>query len=269
MKISVVTTFNQSGYEKYGRNMINSFIKNWPEEVTLYAYSENCQVVEQAKNLVVRDLHSSSPELVSFKQKWKDDPRATGNLATGPIGKGGKQPGIGFRWDAVRFSHKVYAIFHCAKNCESDILLWMDADTICHSPINLVAIEQLIPKEQDICFLGRENKWSECGLYSMNLKNLQTLDFLREFQRMYDHAETGIFRLTEWHDSFVFDDVRLRMPFLKQHDWSRGLIKGEGHPLINSAWGAYLDHLKGARKDLGKSKITDLRVNRQESYWVS
>jgi len=49
MKISVVTTFNQSGYEKYGRNMINSFIKNWPEEVTLYAYSENCQVVEQAK----------------------------------------------------------------------------------------------------------------------------------------------------------------------------------------------------------------------------
>jgi hypothetical protein len=42
---------------------------------------------------------------------------------------------------------------------------------------------------------------------------------------------------------------------------------GEGHPLINCEWGAYIDHLKGERKGLGKSKTSDLRVNRNESYW--
>jgi hypothetical protein len=42
---------------------------------------------------------------------------------------------------------------------------------------------------------------------------------------------------------------------------------GEGHPLINTEWGAYLDHLKGNRKDTGRSKIKDLVVNRTEGYW--
>jgi hypothetical protein len=37
--------------------------------------------------------------------------------------------------------------------------------------------------------------------------------------------------------------------------------------LINSEWGAWLDHLKGDRKDLGRSKREDLKVLRNESYW--
>jgi hypothetical protein len=37
--------------------------------------------------------------------------------------------------------------------------------------------------------------------------------------------------------------------------------------LINTAWGAYLDHLKGKRKDQGKSSNKDLLVSRKEKYW--
>jgi hypothetical protein len=43
---------------------------------------------------------------------------------------------------------------------------------------------------------------------------------LKEFQRMYDDAENGIFRLAEWHDSFVFDAVRAKFPQMKQLDWA-------------------------------------------------
>jgi hypothetical protein len=90
--------------------------------------------------------------------------------------------------------------------------------------------------------------------------------FLQKFQTVYDHAETGIFTLAEWHDSFVFDHVRTQCA-LKELDWSGHLVTGEGHPLINSDWGAYLDHLKGARKDLGRSRRADLKVPRTEAYW--
>jgi hypothetical protein len=45
------------------------------------------------------------------------------------------------------------------------------------------------------------------------------------------------------------------------------MSSGEGHPLINSEWGAWLDHLKGGRKTLGRSKAEDLRVSRTEPYW--
>jgi hypothetical protein len=91
-------------------------------------------------------------------------------------------------------------------------------------------------------------------------------DFLNKFQKVYDDAENGIFTMAEWHDSFVFDEVR-KMCQLNELDWSGHLITGEGHPLINSEWGAYLDHLKGKRKDYGKSLSADLKVKRQEGYW--
>ena len=112
----------------------------------------------------------------------------------------------------------------------------------------------------------------------MRLTSENTRNFLKEFQRVYDEAEGngGIFSMAEWHDSYVFDGVRTRFPNLKQTDWAAsltdlrprpGMSTGEGHPLINCEWGAYLDHLKGGRKQLGKSKRDDLKVPRTEPYW--
>lgn len=267
MKIAVVTTFHKKGYESYGQRMIKTFLKNWPTDVTLHVYSEDCEIVERAENLKIYDLHQASPELVAFKNKWKNIPKAIGQQAIPPIVPGAKkQAGIGFKWDAVRFSHKVYSIFHCAKICDSDVLFWMDADTVCHSPITKLEIENFCPLTTDLGFLGRDGKYTECGLYSLNLQSPSIKDFLQRFQQLYDNAEDGIFKLSEWHDSFVFDAVRKTMQ-LRETNWSQGLIKGEGHPLINSKWGKFLDHLKGDRKSLGKSKPTDLKVKRTESYW--
>lgn len=266
MKYTVVTTFHDKGYSNYGKRMIETFLKNWPNTVVLVVYAEDCEVAEQAPNLIVRDLHRSSPELVAFKERWKNVSKAIGKLATGSMNSKGKQPGIGFKWDAVRFAHKTYSIFNCAKNTDSDFLIWMDADTVCHSSITVEQLNRLVPPDKDLCFLGRRGKYTECGLYAMNLKNNAIHEFLKKFQELYDDAENGIFKLQEWHDSYIFDVVRTSMS-LSELDWSGHLIKGEGHPLINSEWGAYLDHLKGARKTVGKSKSTDLLIPRTEAYW--
>jgi hypothetical protein len=266
MKISVVTTFHKLGYESYGKRMIETFLKNWPSEVTLYVYAEDCLVAESAPNLIVQDLHHASPELTSFKTIWGGVPKANGDVTADPVRSKRKDAGKGFKWDAVRFAHKVYSIFHCAKECDSDILLWIDADTICHSPITVSTLERLCPSDKDICFLGRKGKYTECGLYALNLHKPATQLFLKRFQQYYDDADNGIFTLEEWHDSFVFDAVRNTM-VLNSLDWSSHLITGEGHPLINSEWGSYLDHLKGGRKELGRSKLTDLKIKRTETYW--
>lgn len=276
MNFTVVTTFHQEGYEKYGRRMIETFLKNWPQEVILVVYAEDCNVTESAPNLIVRDLHQSSPELVAFKEKWKNVPKANGDVSDDPIRSRRKDAGKGFKWHAIRFAHKVYSIFDCARKSNSDILIWMDADTVCHSPITAQNLESMIPADKDLCYLGRKGKYSECGLYSMNLRSQSTQDFLKEFQNFYDEAERGIFLLEEWHDSFVFDAVRQRISNLNQLDWAAklydlrprpGMSSGEGHPLINSDWGAWLDHLKGDRKTAGRSKREDLKIQRTEPYW--
>ena len=276
MTISVVTTFHQAGYDAYGKRMIQTFLQNWPREVKLYVYAENCQVTETAPNLIVKDLHSASSDLVTFKNKWSGVPKANGDVSQDPVRSKRRDAGKGFKWHAIRFAHKVYAIFDCARPSDADILLWMDADTICHSPISMQDLHKMIPADSELCYLGRKGKYSECGLYSMNLRSPNIQAFLKEFQRVYDEAENGIFQLEEWHDSFVFDAVRNKFPQMRQLDWAAhlhdlrpapGMTSGEGHPLINSQWGAWLDHLKGSRKKLGRSKREDLKVQRTEAYW--
>lgn len=277
-KYAIVTTFNAKGYRKYAKKFLMTYLLNWPSDVILYAYAESCDIEEQGDNLIVRDLHASSQDIVNFKKKWRNVPKANGDISNDPIRSKRRDSGKGFKWDAVRFSHKVYSIFHCAKNCDADFLIWMDADMICHSPVSLTQIAELIPENKDLCYLGRDGKFPECGLYSLNLKSNSVLSFLTEFQRVYDDAENGIFLMDEWHDSFVFEEVRKKFTNLNCLNWSKSLgdlrphksnSVGEGHPLINSKWGSFLDHLKGSRKDLGKSLSTDLKVQRNEAYWKS
>lgn len=277
MNISVVTTFNEAGLKQYGQRMLDTFAKNWPKDIKLYVYAEKCVPrIADHDQIILKDLDSVQ-ELINFKNQWKGVPKANGDVSNDPVRSKRKDAGKGFKWHAIRFAHKVYAIFDCARIADTDILVWMDGDTVCHSPVTMNNIKTLIPEGIDLGFLGREGKYSECGLYSLDLRSPVIQNFLREFQRMYDDAEHGIFTLAEWHDSFVFDAVRTKFRgSIKELNWSSqlgdlrarpGNSKGEGHPLINSQWGAYLDHLKGDRKDIGRSKQEDLKVIRTETYW--
>lgn len=268
MNISVVTTFNESGLNQYGQRMIDTFIENWPREITLHLYPENCDPIVKDHGRITLKRLEEVKELMDFKNRWKNVPKANGDVSADPVRSKRKDAGKGFKWNAVRFAHKVYAIFDCAKKCNTEWLFWMDADTVCHSPITKDTVEKFCPLNIDLGFLGREGKYTECGLYAMKLTSPVVQNFLREFQRMYDDADNGLFTLAEWHDSFVFDAVRNKFRGrLKELNWSAGIISGEGHPLINSEWGAYLDHLKGDRKDLGRSKSKDLKIKRTEGYW--
>jgi hypothetical protein len=274
-KFSVVTTFNQSGLDLYGQRMIDSFVKNWPGIVQLHVYAEGCQpIVPQTGQVILHDLNAVG-HLARFKQRWKSVPHANGDISQDPIRRLRKDAKKEFKWNAVRFAHKVYAVFDAAKTVPTDVLLWMDADMVCHSPILVEDLSRLFPVGCDLGFLGRKGKFSECGLYAMSLNSPATRQFLSVFQQMYDQAESGIFTLDEWHDSFVFDAVRKRVS-LTETDWSSSLgdirphVKnspGEGHPLINSEWGRWLDHLKGDRKQTGRSWTDDVKVARTETYW--
>ena len=102
-------------------------------------------------------------------------------------------------------------------------------------------------------------------------------EFLKEFERVYEEAEQGIFLLEEWHDSFVFGHIlnNMKKDFPNVLDYSAEMYLkeartgGGGHPLINSVLGKWMDHMKGVRKEEGRSRVSDIMVNRTESYWKS
>jgi hypothetical protein len=98
--------------------------------------------------------------------------------------------------------------------------------------------------------------------------------FLEDFERMYEDADNGIFTLEEWHDSYVFGEILKKYKqFNADHDYSAQMYLreaktgGGGHPLINTELGKYMDHMKGDRKKDGRSKPSDIMVNRNEEYW--
>ena len=96
---------------------------------------------------------------------------------------------------------------------------------------------------------------------------------MKEFERMYEDAENGMFRLEEWHDSYIFGEILNKYKDFPSHDYSADMYLkeaksgGGGHPLINGPLGKFMDHMKGGRKDKGKSDVKDIMVTRTEAYW--
>ena len=68
-----------------------------------------------------------------------------------------------------------------------------------------------LPNNAWITYVGRgkgSQTWPECGFYGMNKNHAMCVQFLKEFERFYEDAENGIFKLEEWHDSWIWDHVR-------------------------------------------------------------
>ena len=270
--ISFVSTFHKPVLDLYGQRFVDSFSKNIDQQIKLYLYAEDCVPVTNDPRIHIMDHHATLPKLVEFKNKWKNDPKANGIPPADIKARRPRDWHKEFKWNAVRFANKVYAVFDAAQRCETDWLIWLDADTYVHSSALYMDLQRFTPKRAWMSYLGRGKKWPECGFYGINLKTDAGQDFLKEFERVYEDAENGIFKMEEWHDSFVFEEVRKeiqakhsKVPFL---NISGDVVNGEGHPFINCDLGKYFDHLKGDRKELGKStKLRDLVIKRNESYW--
>lgn len=276
--ITVVTTFHKPGLELYGQRFLDSFAERVDKRIKLLVYAEGCQPVVNASNIKVFDQFEALPKLNGFKSKWGDVPKANG---IPPIEIKRKRPRDWhkeFKWDAIRFANKVYAVFDACER-STDWCVWMDADSYIHSDWSYEDFAALLPEDKWITYVGRgkgSQTWPECGFYGLNLKHGACQTFLEEFERYYEDADNGIFTLEEWHDSFVFGTILNKMKTLRPDvlDYSANMYLreaktgGGGHPLINGPLGKFMDHMKGGRKKKGKSEAKDIMVKRTEAYWA-
>lgn len=164
-----------------------------------------------------------------------------------------------YRFQAKKFSYKVFCILDSAK--VGGKLIWIDADTVAFRRIPQVFLESLLPKGKWIAYLGRERMHSECGFVIYDCDKLGA--FFDAWRGLYVTGE--LFKLAEWHDSFVFDYLREKMKIPSENISGPG--KTAHHPFINSPLGKYLDHMKGARKHKGRSPRSDLVWKRPEEHW--
>jgi len=280
MSITVVSTFHKPVLDLYGQRFVDSFSQNIDKNIKLLLYAEDCVPGSNDSRITILDQKTSLPKLLAFKQRWKDVPKANGKCPPEIKARRPRDWHKEFKWDAIRFANKVYAVFDAAERCDTDWIVWMDADSYIHSPWSYEDFIALLPQDKWITYVGRgkgSQTWPECGFYGMNKNSTVCQEFMKEFERMYEDAEFGMFKLEEWHDSYVFGHILNNFKIVQTHylDYSEDMYLreastgGGGHPLINGPLGKFMDHMKGGRKDTGKSLQKDLMVNRTEDYWKS
>lgn len=225
----VVTTYARRHWDEHARRCVESFKQHW-DGIPLRQYTDE-------------DLEAASGWLSEFKQRHRD------------------RPTHNYRFDAIRFAHKVSAIEQAFHAGAADVLVWLDADCVTHAPVTADWLAALLGNA-DFGYLRRARKYPECG-FMLIRRNAAGAELVSTLVDLY--RSDRLFELAEWHDSWAIDHVRreigIRCASLS------GVAEDTGHPLVNGPLGACLDHLKGKRKAEGRSRLSDLKHKRGEAYW--
>ena len=229
LTFDAVTTFADRHWDSHARRCVETFGQYW-QGVRLRQYRD-------------QQLEDASEWLAEFKHRHRDRP--TNN----------------YRFDAVRFAHKVAAMELAFRVGDGDVLVWIDADCVTHAPVDSEWLAGLLGAA-DFGYLRRANKYPECG-FMLIRRNDAGAKLVQELVRLY--RTDALFELEEWHDSWAIEQVRRRIDVACSS--LSGDAEATGHPLVNGPLGARLDHLKGKRKAAGKSLRSDIKTNRTEDYW--
>lgn len=254
MKIEIVSTAHKGGFDLYGSRMLHSFLERWPGDVTAQFF---CEGYSLPPSLVCsRIIERVLPEwLYDFRRDYSTLPHARGR---GADGKGA----YNFRFDAIRFAHKTAAVIEAFIATKADVLIWVDADTFFHSPVDVPALLEMLG-QADLAWLDRKGLYPECGFYMMNTKSGELAGVLDRWRTLIESGE--ILGLRETHDSWVLEHL------VKSSNVKVASLSGEGfnttHPAINGPLGAWLDHAKGPRKNAGRTPKRERIVKTDHAYW--
>jgi len=245
----VVTTCHEKGWKDYGKRMVKSFLHYWPADVRFTLYAEGF-----TPDIPLKDVRPLPGWQQEFKRRHAGIPKHNGVLPDRPYQ---------LLYDAVRFSHKVGAMVATCVESEADVVIWIDADTVTHSPVSKHFLDSLMKPDSTIAWLNRAHKYPECGFVMFNQQHPLTDRLIADWFLLYQ--TDSLFKLQHWTDCHSLEHVVKEL----EAPWSSlsGRYANSGHPFINGPLGSVMDHLKGNRKHEGKSRRMDLRIRRAEPYW--
>lgn len=240
-KFSVVTTFPSNMFEIHAKHMLCSFWQCWPNEIEIYIQLDEDEASETIFDWVVKQ-REGLPGNSNVTNDYLPDHKQF------VLANAGKDHPKDYRKQAVRFSHKVFAMQRVAAEAKTRYLVWVDADVMTLSPITLADIEQWVPTGKVVSYLGRKD-WNvpETGFMIFDLENGG-----RAFiDAMVTHYTSGkIFEYEEWTDAFVFKKILDEWSAVNNVTVGFNLSEGiEGRDVFEkSPLGKFMEHFKGPRK---------------------
>lgn len=252
-----ITSMSIPIYEQYGRKMIASWLSAWSHlNATLVVYFDDVppEDFEDGPNLYAASLRVEMPQLFNFQLRHQS-----------PICSGRFGDVYSYRHDAKKFAFKVASV--AASICghdytnphETDILIWLDADTVWLKPMTDDFLNNVFPNDAHIGIFQRHAYHTECGIVFYNIRLPIAEQLIEQYWNLY-HTDR-IFLLPYWNDCDVLDALvashAKAKTGLQIYNLGTPASIYAAHPIINSPWGHYVDHLKGDRKEVGASRPSD------------
>ena len=205
MKKIFVTTFNHKLYNKYAKQLIESYILT-NQEIDLYCYVEDdITLYPKHNNIFYLNLYNEQPQSLKFIER---------NLK-----KSLEESKISYLLDASRFSYKVFAQSDARKY--ADQFFFIDADTEFLNRIPQNWFTQCLPENVLISIYDRLGYYTEAGFVGfntlpLNKKNQKLLDiFFLQYTGYYIYDL--IYSLPAFTDCHALDATRSRFLLLKHY----------------------------------------------------
>lgn len=254
MRIAVITTFPNNMFDVYARQMLESFVRYWPQDIPILvaldddSLQSDVEKIVRPQDAVLTKWSKEHREFVE-RNKGKDDP-------------------TNYRKQPVRFCHKVFALKSAldAVNEQKKVetapqyLIWLDADVLTTRQVSVDEIAKCLPKQGDaVAYLGRKDwEHSECGWLAFDLEHGG--DKLIE-QMHFVYTTDAVLHSGQQHDSWIFDmvtgePVDKNIPAIKKTNLTADKPGMEIWP--QSPMASWSIHYKGP---IAKQKLTPIAQN--------
>lgn len=232
MNVEVITSFNQRYYDLIGKDCVDTWLKYWPQEMSLTCYVEEFSLPIAARI-----------KQISFDQ----------------FGKEYADFQLSETKQVQKFSKKAFSFIHAMFHSTADRIIWVDADVITTKHISLDLLKSILPDDVISTHMGvtytsakdgTPGRWfvPETGFFAVNTRHKDFPEFRKEYQRHYiehDHKN-----LRRFYDNDVYGYVFEKIGS-KGFDLCENFEKGYKTPLRHTILGPYLSHYKAKHSKQG------------------
>ena len=234
MTYTVITSMNKEYYDLIGNVFVSSFCDTWESKLIIYTEDD---LDFDNPNIEIR----SSLNNTNLKEylKYIGNHRSRG------------------------FAFKVFAWIDAARSCDTEWLLWLDADSCCIRKPDNKLFESLFPKNYICSYMKTvmykdKNGWKDkhncdSAIISFNTKTEYSNRFVNEFERLYTSRDIDNRKLfPKPNDTHAF--VKCIEDAKKQGYNSFNLNSNMESlsPIKETILGDYFRHFKASRKDKDK-----------------
>lgn len=238
--ISCVTSMHREYYDSIGKVMLESWLKYWPEEISMILYAEGFVPDIKNQRLVIKDWHEKCSENFSTYQK----------MVKGP---------------ALKFAKKGFSFLNSMENVNTDRLIWLDADLLFYKKITTEQINSLMPSSKLIALFDgyyqfnknytiqeytnsetRKNFGAESGFIIVNSQHKNYKRYVENYKNLYLNPKHPL--LNDWYDSEIV--VLAAKDFLIDiEDLSQLRTTNKTQTPLNRCWlSEYMSHQKAKSK---------------------